>query len=236
MVKLTDHDSLSRETVRSPAWRMCATSMPSSHPKRPVVCFDESPIQLIGEARQPIPAAPGRFERFDYEYRRNGRVNLIVFVDAHRSWRRVKVTDRRTADDFALCMRELLDVDFPEAERIRIVLDNLSTHSAAASHRPKRAACSGGLSSTTRPSTPAGSTWLRSRSACSKANVSIAASKAATGSLQRSTSGSLSETKVVPETTGCSQPTRPEQNGACLSRSLAQRMHNLCAGELVRSL
>ena len=69
-------------------------------PKRPVVCFDESPTQLIGEARQPIPAAPGRLERFDYEYRRNGTVNLFVFVDAHRSWRRA--VDRRTADDFAL--------------------------------------------------------------------------------------------------------------------------------------
>ena len=102
-------------------------------PKRPVVCFDESPTQLIGEARQPIPAAPGRLERFDYEYSRNGTVNLFVFVDAHRSWRRVKVTDRRTADDFALCKRELVDVDyFPEAERIRVVLDNLSTHTAAA--------------------------------------------------------------------------------------------------------
>ena len=95
-------------------------------PKRPVVCFDESPFQLIGEARQPIPTAPGRLERFDYEYRRNGVVNLFVFLDAHRSWRRVKVTGHRTADDFALCMRELRDVDFPEAERIRVVLDNLS--------------------------------------------------------------------------------------------------------------
>ena len=63
---------------------------------------------------------------------RNGVVNLFVFLDAHRSWRRVKVTGRRTADDFALCMRELVDVDFPEAERIRVVLDNLSTHTAAA--------------------------------------------------------------------------------------------------------
>ena len=103
---------------------------------RPVVCFDESPTQLIGEARQPIPAAPGRPERFDYEYRRNGVVNLFVFLDPCRSWRRVKVTGRRTADDFALCMRELVDVDFPEAQRIRVVLDNLSnnlsTHAAAA--------------------------------------------------------------------------------------------------------
>ena len=158
MVKLTDHDSLSRETVRRrlaenhlKPWQKdmwCIPKVDAEYvarmedvldlyaeqpdPKRPVVCFDESPSQLIGEARQPISAAPGRLERFDYEYRRNGVVNLFVFLDAHRSWRRVKVTGHRTADDFALCMRELVDVDFPEAERIRVVLDNLSTHTAAA--------------------------------------------------------------------------------------------------------
>jgi len=101
-------------------------------PKRPVVCFDESPTQLIGEVRQPIPPAPGRRERYDYEYRRNGTANLFVFLDAHRPWRTVKVTDHRTAQDFAACMRDLVDVHYPKAERIRIVLDNLSTHSPGA--------------------------------------------------------------------------------------------------------
>ena len=158
LVELTAHESLSRETVRRrlaenhlKPWQKdmwCIPKVDAEYvarmedvldlyaeqpdPKRPVVCFDESPTQLIGEARQPIPATPGRPERFDYEYRRNGAVNLFVFLDAHRSWRRVKVTNHRTADDFALCMRELVDVDFPEAERIRVVLDNLSTHTAAA--------------------------------------------------------------------------------------------------------
>ena len=107
-------------------------------PKRPVVCFDESPTQLIGEVRQPIPAAPGQLERYDCEYRRNGTANLFVFLDAHRPWRKVKVTDRRTADDFADCMRDLVDVHYPEAERIRVVLDNLSTHSAGALYEPSR--------------------------------------------------------------------------------------------------
>jgi DDE superfamily endonuclease len=97
-------------------------------PKHPVVCFDESPTQLIGEIRQPIPAAPGQIERYDCEYKRNGTTNLFIFLDAHRSWRKVKVTNSRAAVDFAACMRELIDVDFPEAERIRVVLDNLSTH------------------------------------------------------------------------------------------------------------
>jgi hypothetical protein len=101
-------------------------------PKRPVVCFDESPIQLIGEVRQPIPAEPGQIERFDCEYRRNGTANLFVFLDVNRPWRKVKVTERRAAEDFAACMRELTDVHYPQAERIRLVLDNLSTDSAGA--------------------------------------------------------------------------------------------------------
>jgi hypothetical protein len=104
----------------------------ASDPKRPVVCFDESPVQLIGEARQPIPAEPGRLERYDYEYRRNGTVNLFVFLDVHRPWRKVKVTERRAAKDYAQCMRDLVDVHYPDAETIRVVQDNLSTHSAGA--------------------------------------------------------------------------------------------------------
>jgi hypothetical protein len=73
-------------------------------PDRPVVCFDESPVQLIGEVRQPIPAEPGQLERYDCEYRRNGTVNLFVCIDVHRPWRKVKVTGRRAAEDYAQCM------------------------------------------------------------------------------------------------------------------------------------
>ena len=176
MVKLTDHDSLSRETVRRrlaenhlKPWQKdmwCIPKVDAEYvarmedvldlyaeqpdPKRPVVCFDESPTQLIGEARQPIPAAPGRLERFDYEYRRNGVVNLFVFLDAHRS-----------------------------------------------------------------------------------SNVSIAASKAATGSLPRSTSGSLSETKAALESTGCSPPTRPEPKWRAPIPIPRSKSHNHRARELV---
>jgi hypothetical protein len=82
--------------------------------------------------RQPIPAAPGQLERFDCEYRRNGTVNLFVFLDAHRPWRKVKVTDQRAARDFAHCMRDLVDTHYPQADQIRVVLDNLSTHSPGA--------------------------------------------------------------------------------------------------------
>jgi transposase len=158
LVKLTTHDSLSRETVRRrlaekdlKPWRKDMWCIPqvdadyvarmedvldlyaeAPDPKRPVICFDESPTQLIGEVRQPIPAKPGQIERYDCEYRRNGTANLFVFLDVHRSWRKVKVTERRAAEDFAACMRDLTDVHYPEAQRIRVVLDNLSTHSAAA--------------------------------------------------------------------------------------------------------
>jgi transposase len=101
-------------------------------PRRPVIGFDETPRQLIGEARVPIPAAPGTPRRVDYEYVRNGTANVFMFVDVNRPWRHAKVTDHRTCIDFAECMRDLVDEHYPKAERIRVVLDNLSAHSPAA--------------------------------------------------------------------------------------------------------
>jgi transposase len=101
-------------------------------PLRPVVCFDETPRQLIGEARIPVRAGPGKPARVDYEYVRNGTANVFMFVDVNRPWRHAKVTDQRTWVDFAECMRDLIDVHYPDAERIRVVLDNLSAHSAGA--------------------------------------------------------------------------------------------------------
>ena len=109
--------------------------------ERPVVCFDESPTQLIGEVREPIPAAPGQPRRYDYEYRRNGTVNLFVCVDAHRGWRNVTVTDHRAARDFAEYMRGLVDVHYPKAEVIRVVVKSLPiptpfSHPIATPFRP----------------------------------------------------------------------------------------------------
>ena len=101
-------------------------------PSYPVVCLDESSLQLIGEVREPIPAVPGRVERYDYEYRRCGTVNLFVVVDAHRPWRKVTLSERRTARDYAARLRELVDADYPDAARIRVVQDNLSTHTPGA--------------------------------------------------------------------------------------------------------
>ena len=158
LVRLTEHEHLSRETVRRrladndlKPWRKDMWCIPqvdgeyvarmedvldlyaeAPDPTRPVVCFDESPTQLIGEVREPIRARSGQIERYDCEYKRNGTANLFIVLDINRPWRKVKVTDSRTAIDFAICMRELADVDFPAAKRIRVVLDNLSIHSAGA--------------------------------------------------------------------------------------------------------
>jgi len=102
------------------------------HPKRPVVCFDEKMVQLIAETRRSLPLKPGKPARFDYEYRRQGTRNLFVFFQPLAGWRHVKVTDRRTKIDFSHCMRDLTDVLFPRAEVIRVVQDNLNTHTPAA--------------------------------------------------------------------------------------------------------
>jgi transposase len=158
VVRLTEHDQVSRETVRRrlhekalKPWQKKMWCIPAvdaefvarmedvvdlyAAPARrtsPVVCFDETPTQLIGEKRAPRPPAPGQPQRYDYEYRRNGTANLFVFLDAHRPWRHVKVTAQRTAREFAACMRDLVDTHYPHARRIRVVFDNLSTHTPAA--------------------------------------------------------------------------------------------------------
>jgi len=103
----------------------------SYDPKRPVVCFDETSKQLVAEKRPPIPAKSGRRERFDYEYQRNGTRNLFLFCQPLAGWRHLAVTERRTMKDFAHQMRWLVDEAYPEAEKIRVVLDNLNTHRPA---------------------------------------------------------------------------------------------------------
>jgi transposase len=158
MVRLTVHDSVSDETIRRrlgelqlKPWQEKMWCIPKvdaefvarmedvlalyaepADERRPVVCFDETPRQLIGEERVPVRAEPGKRARFDYEYVRNGTANVFMFVDVNRPWRHAKVTNQRTCIDFAECMRDLVDEHYPDAEKIRVVLDNLSAHSAAA--------------------------------------------------------------------------------------------------------
>ncbi len=103
----------------------------SYDPGRPVVCLDETSRQLLGEARPPRPTAPGRPTRADPEYVRGGVANLFLATEPLRGWRAVLVSDQRTRLDFAACLKRLVDVHYPEAETIVLVLDQLNTHSPA---------------------------------------------------------------------------------------------------------
>jgi hypothetical protein len=170
MVRLTAHDAVSRDTVGRrlaendlKPWQRKMWCVPKvdceyvarmedvldlyaepADPTRPVICFDESPTQLIGEVAEPQPPAPalvatvttpakaGVAVRVDYEYVRHGTVNLFVAYDIHRGWRHVEVTEQRTSYQFAHRMKALVDEQYPEAVCIRVVMDNLSTHTAAA--------------------------------------------------------------------------------------------------------
>ena len=99
-------------------------------PKRPVVRIDEQPIPLIGETRTPIPAAPGRPARYDYEYRRNGTANLFRVFAPRVGWRHVAVTERRTAKDFGAFLRYVVDEVYAAAEKVVLVTDNWNVHAA----------------------------------------------------------------------------------------------------------
>ncbi len=158
LVAMTDLESVSSETIRRrlnekqlKPWQHKMWCIPDinaeyvarmedvlalyaepDQPEYPVVNFDETPFQLLGETRVPIAAAPGQPARVDYEYRRNGTANLFITFDRHRGFRHVEVTSRRTTDDFADQMQKLVDELYPHAKTIRVVLDNLNTHRIAA--------------------------------------------------------------------------------------------------------
>ena len=100
-------------------------------PRRPLVCLDETSKQLIIETRKPIAAKPGRAARHDYEYQRNGVANLFMMFAPLEGWRCVKVTDRHAAVDYAQVLKDLSDTHFPDAAKIVLVQDNLSTHTPA---------------------------------------------------------------------------------------------------------
>lgn len=100
-------------------------------PNFPVVCMDEASKQLIGEVAAPTAADVGRPRREDYEYVRNGTSNQFMFCEPLRGWRHVEVTTRRTMQDWARAIQRLVDIDYPGAQKIRLVLDNLNTHTGA---------------------------------------------------------------------------------------------------------
>jgi transposase len=158
LIRLVDVETISRETVRRrleesdlKPWREKMWCIPKVDAEfvarmedvldlyaeapdatKPVICFDEKPVQLLDEVRAPMPTQPGQLRLYDYEYRRAGTANLFMFLDAKRPWRHVKVTPQRTKHDFAECMKNLVDDHYPDATMIRVVMDNLSTHKPAA--------------------------------------------------------------------------------------------------------
>jgi hypothetical protein len=132
-------------------------------PDRPLVCLDETSKQLIVETRAPIPAKPGQPARHDYEYERNGVANLFMMFAPLEGWRHVEVTDHHAAVDCARVLKELLDLHFPDADKIVLVQDNLSTHTTASLYTafpaPEAVASPTGLNGITRPNMEVGSTW-----------------------------------------------------------------------------
>ena len=100
-------------------------------PKRPLICLDEGCKQLLAQVRPPLPMEPGQAEREDYEYQREGVCSFFLLFAPHLGWRHVEVTGRRTAKDFAQVIQDLVDVQFPDAEKIVLVMDNLNTHTPA---------------------------------------------------------------------------------------------------------
>lgn len=103
--------------------------------KRPIVNFDEAGKQLVAQITEPQLAKPGSVAKEDYEYERSGVTNIFMFFDRHRGWRKTKVTDKKTAIDFAECMRDLVDNEYPDAAVVRVVLDNFGTHNEAALYK-----------------------------------------------------------------------------------------------------
>jgi DDE superfamily endonuclease len=102
------------------------------NPAQPVVCFDERPCFLIADELDIIPAKPGQLQRFDYTYKKCGSANVFGMFEPLQGRREMLVTERRTMPDFAHAMRHLVDVLYPQAEQISVVLDNLTTHTKAA--------------------------------------------------------------------------------------------------------
>lgn len=97
----------------------------------PIVCLDEKLYQLLAQLRDPLPLQPGEPHREDYTYKRHGTCNLFILCAPQAGWRHVEVTAQRTASDYAECLKALVDVHFPTAQKIRIIQDNLNTHTGA---------------------------------------------------------------------------------------------------------
>lgn len=202
-------------------------------PARPRVCSDEVSSRLVGETRTPLPAAPGQPERYDYEYKRHGTANLVVLAQPAAGWRHVAVTARRTKHDFAEQMRALVDERFPDAAVVRVVLDNLNTHTPAALYEAFPAAEARRLTSKLElHSTPTHGSWLNMAEIENRARGSAwsGASPTPTRCAARSRPGRRAATPRAPPSTGASPPPTPAP------RSPDSIPHHDCGGLLAGRL
>ena len=187
-------------------------------PDRPVVCFDETSTQLLADVRTPLPAQPGRPRRQDYAYRRGGTRNLFLTCEPLAGWRHVAITERRTMVDFAHQMRWLVDVAYPHAPGVRVVLDNLNTHRMASLYETFPAAEARRIVKRLEfHHTPKHASWLNMAEiefsvltrACLQGRKPVPTNLPCTG---QSTPMRLSVTLREPPSTGGSPPRTPEPN------------------------
>ena len=179
-------------------------------PRRPVVGFDERPLQLLDHTREPIPVAPGRARKVDYEYRRNGTGNVFMTVEPLAGWRHVEVTERRTAVDFAQQMKWLVDEAYADAKVIRVVLDNLNVHTTASLYatfpQRRRAASRASWSFIQHPNMAAGSMSRKANWRSCPTSASIVACQHWAWCARRLLPGSASAIRNESLSTGCSRP------------------------------
>ena len=191
-------------------------------PDRPLVCLDETSKQLLAETRVPIPMRPGRPARHDYEYERNGTANLFMLFVPLEGWRRVKVTDRHTAVDYAHVLKDLADIHFSAARIIVLVQDNLNIHSKASLYEAFPPAEARRLverfEGITRQSTAAGLIWRSWNSASYRPNASTAASPTNKSSSRKSPPGSRTAMSITPRPIGTSQPQTLASNSTTYTR------------------
>ena len=191
-------------------------------PDRPLVCLDETSKQLLAETRATIPMKPGRPARCDYEYERNGTANLFMLFAPLEGWRRVKVTDRHTAVEYAHVLKDLADAHFAAAQVIVLVQDNLNIHSKASLYEAFPAAEARRLvehsNGITRQSTAAGSIWRSRNSPSYRPSVSPAASPTNKSLSRKSPPGSATATKITPGQIGASQPQTHASNSSTYTR------------------
>lgn len=161
LITLTEIDSISVETIRQrlkdndlKPWQKkmwCIAKLDAAYiarmehildlyaqksdSKRPIINFDEAGKQLVSQVNEPKPMKPGHVAKEDYEYQRGGMMNIFMCFDRHRGWRKAKVSEYKTALDFAQCMRELVDEDYPDVDVVRVVLDNFGTHTEASLYK-----------------------------------------------------------------------------------------------------